>query len=163
MATGTPFPWAVTTIQSVGGLTYLPSQLTFDVISEDLNENLLAVVVLDYQGPAQSSQDGPLPVSDIKVIDPGHLDPAGVAAPRRVPISYQIPAGTNLGCHSLTVIATHAFALGFKANPKDLKDVGTLTWWIQLEDPLSHSSANFATCLTLAGAGSDGGNTGVTE
>jgi hypothetical protein len=156
-----PPPWEVKTIKSTGTLTFPQSSVTFGVVSEDLNRSLLGLMVLDYQGPAAALHETPPIIAQPMSIDAGHLDSVSAVTPRTVDMPFQIGPGTSLGCHSLTVIVTHDLQ-PTKVVPKEEDDSATLTWWVNLEDPLSSSPVNIATCLTTSSTG-DAGTTGVTQ
>jgi hypothetical protein len=157
LAAQKPVTWAIKVVPGVGSpAVYALDGVTFDVVSEDLNKNLFAVLFLDYRGPVAvpSTVDQPFHFVPV-VIAPGHLDPTSVANARPVEYPYTLPTGTPAGCHSLTVLVTHDFKVG-GVDPMDDKDVGTLTWWLAVQDQFTMFDP--ASCIAVAGTGDvDGG------
>ena len=94
-------------VTSAGPLVGFNSQtVSAYVVSEDLGDDLEAVLVQDYQG---SGNIEPVPVllKDI-VIEPGHADrarPIGVGGS----ITFSFLSTIRPGCHSVTLIVTHQF------------------------------------------------------
>jgi hypothetical protein len=156
LAAQKPVTWAVNVVLGAGSpAVYTPDMVIFDVVSEDLNKNLLAVLFLDYRGPV-STVDEPFHFQPIVTIAPGHLDPTSVANPRDVKYPYTLPPGTPAGCHSLTALVTHDLTVG-GVHPQDDSDVATLTWWLAVQDPLN-TMFDPASCIAVAGtADVDGG------
>jgi hypothetical protein len=144
--------WSIPRISAAtGGPPTFPTEsIAFDVVSEDVGNNLQAAVVLDYQGPASAKG---VVVGQNTSIPPGHLDDP---EPRRVEMSFTVPAGTAPGCHSLTLIVTHQF-VPLQPIPAEAGDVAYAVWWLDVDDDITAPTATLAGCLAPFANGSDGG------
>jgi hypothetical protein len=110
-----------------------PMDLEFELVSEDLQAGPVAQLGLDYK-PRPGVGDNPVLIGSQDEIPPGHLTGAG-AGPRRVTIKLEMRSAPSPGCHSITLMVTHAFKLGEFA-PKDEGDVSLATWWAAIDaDP----------------------------
>jgi hypothetical protein len=149
--------WIVPRISAApnGPPTFAPREISFDVVSEDLaSSNLNAAIVLDYQGPASASP-GQV-VGSSFVIPPGHLDDP---EPRHVTITFVIPASTEAGCHSLTLVVTHQFK-GFLPVPAHDGDAAYAVWWLDVDDDITAPKASLSRCAAEFPHASDGGTAG---
>jgi hypothetical protein len=134
-----------TNVGSLGPPTFDTKYLSFGVVSEDLNSgNLQAVIVLDYQGSAAGSQGDLL--THIETIPPGHIDDPEPRYVDRMP--FTIPTTAVPGCHSLTLIVTHAFE-AFSWTPARKWDVAYAVWWLDVDDDVTTPSASLARCSAV--------------
>jgi hypothetical protein len=150
-----PDPFHIWSISRISAATAGPpafptESIAFDVVSEDLGNNLQAAVALDYQGLASTKG---VVVGQNTSIPPGHLDDP---EPRHVEMSFTVPAGTSPGCHSLTLIVTHEFQ-PFTLVPVLARDAAYAVWWLDVDDDITAPTATLARCLAAFANGSDGG------
>jgi hypothetical protein len=142
-----PVTWAILPIQGVGSPpSYQLPELGFEIVSEDLNTpGLWGALVLDYS-PGKQQQNvvfftkGPS-------YEPGHLDPSGPGKRSETVPSTLLMNGTLAGCHSATLLVTHQFN-GPSVQSAVPGDLGTLTWWLDLEDLQHPVAPELASCLT---------------
>ena len=87
-------------------MAFSPQTVSAYVVSEDLGDELEAVLVQDYQGSG-NIEPAPVLLKDI-FIEPGHADrarPIGVGGS----ITFSFLSTIRPGCHSVTLIVTHQF------------------------------------------------------
>jgi hypothetical protein len=119
--------------------TYRQTRIAFDVVSEDLGNDLQALVVLDYQ-PGSSSQQ--FLTNGVVVIPAGHLDDP---KPRHVDIDFTLQPATEAGCHSFTLIVTHLFQ-PYPLAPARQGDAAFAVWWVDADDDITSPKATLARC-----------------
>jgi len=125
--------------------------LSFEVVSEDLQTPLQALLFLDFAGFSEPNDRSVLKQITIPA---GHLnDPARGS-------SIDFAFGPVLpGCHSVTLAVSHGFQLPFGSrivSPVVKTDVATMTWWYDVDDD-PNRSASLTTCVTTAVTPSDAG------
>jgi hypothetical protein len=105
--------------------------LDVSIVSEDLGSPMLSGHVLeDFRGFGESIVYKRFNTETI-FIDPGHLD----SPPRDISYSLTFPVDEVRGCHSVTLVVTHAFK-DPGANVLKLAkdgDLGTATWWFGVD------------------------------
>ncbi len=120
-----PPAYQIISISSKGLLrTFDQMDLQFELLSEDLQNGPVAVLGLDFKGPAAPASATVVGYNN--AIPAGHLMGPD-SGPRVVDILLQLPTGTTAGCHSITLMVTHQTAPGFA--PTDESDVDYATWW----------------------------------
>src|SRR5439155_2025233 len=98
----TPAPYQIIPVNT---LAQQPQTFTFEVVSEDLqSSDLQAVLILDFHG--FSSPDVPARPWGTANIPAGHLN---TPARDSVKAEFTFSASTPRGCHSATLVVTHAF------------------------------------------------------
>ena len=102
--------------------TYESPKITFDIQSEDLGQNVIALLYVDLKG--LQSSDNPQPVKDW-TLDPGTLQ----SEPRRTSheLDFNNPVRPR-GCYAVTVVTSHRFFV-VPPRPVDDNDVDTATWF----------------------------------
>jgi hypothetical protein len=130
--------------------TFAEGKILFDVVSEDLGSNLYAAVVLDYKplGPNLAGL-----ISTQSTIPPGHIDDP----PRHREIRFTVLPGTTPGCHSLTLVVTHAFK-AFDPTPADAADAAIAVWWVDVDDDITAPKATLSPCSAPFDGGLSGGS-----
>ena len=111
-------------------LLYAPGpRISFDVISEDLGDDLEVLVILDFEG--FDSLVNPRALCNT-TIDPGTLN--SEARPFNCPtdVNLKFP-NLRPGCYTFTAVVSHRLHL-FTANPVTPGDVATATWFYQVGD-----------------------------
>jgi hypothetical protein len=133
--------------------TVAHANVSFEVISEDLGQQIQGFIYLDFQG-ADTSHNAAGRIQPPK-LPLGHLGPHPNV--RTGTADFTFPAGTT-GCHTATIVLSHEFdALG----PANSKDVAIATWYYQIADDPLNPSGQGQSCLTgpppsAGDAGSDG-------
>jgi len=131
--------------------TFRASTGSVNVVSEDLGNNLQALLLLDYQGESTSLAAIVQIINDIPA---GHIDDPPPL--RSIKIDFTLPPGTPAGCHSLTLIVTHGFKLASLVPARDW-DVAFAVWWLDVDDDPAAPRADLVRCLAQAPRPSDGG------
>jgi hypothetical protein len=131
----TPAPYQVQSVRALAPHTYLSQQITFQVVSEDLQSApLQGLLLLDFQGFSAPIELLGQPIE----IPPGHFDDPSAPPRKAINETFQFPADIQTGCHSVTLAVSHAFqaVLGTnKVTTKDDGDIATATWLYELSDP----------------------------
>jgi hypothetical protein len=109
---------------------YLPATVEFDVVSEDLGQEVVALVYLDFKGV-----NAPIKPSLCNLtIEPATLSTTG----RRVKCDFTL---SDKGCHTISAVVSHGFHPA-SVKPLDELDVDIATWFYQvgidLTDPDYH-------------------------
>jgi hypothetical protein len=136
---------------------YLAREISFDVVSEDLQEPLDAVFLLDFKRYGRLYENVLCPQAAIPA---GRFDDPD---PRVVRCHVNFPAGVKRGCRSVTAIVTHEFGDNYESAPGAGR--ATATWWFQVGVDRSDPTKDLGPCdpAELPGdAGADGSSDGGT-
>jgi hypothetical protein len=133
----TPAPYLVVSVRAVSPGMYLPQQIGFQIVSEDLQSApLQGLLIRDFEGFSA-------PIKDRLWLDtnipPGHFNDPSAPTREPIKIEFPFPVGINPGCHSVTLAVSHEFTSDLGTNkiaPKDPGDIATATWWYELTDPI---------------------------
>src|SRR5262245_44844648 len=130
-----PAPYQIQKVSSTGATAmYIGDHITFQVVSEDIQSGLTALLLLDFEGfgvPFHPALWGPTS------IPPGHFNTPDAPPRETFDFPVNFPAGTTTGCHSVTLAVSHEFVQPVGSNtfkPNDELDVATATWWYDLLD-----------------------------
>ncbi|MBW2523557.1 MAG: hypothetical protein JRI23_05255 [Deltaproteobacteria bacterium] len=125
---------------------YSPVEFAAWVQSEDADQNVLTVLLIDY-GDESGVQNGPW-----RSYVPGKPLPAGTFSqgPRGpVTINWRPEKLETPGCHTVTLLVTHEFWLdpteGYWC-PKDGQDASTLTWFVAVCETANPDECDYTNC-----------------
>lgn len=124
---------------------YSPVEFSAWVQSEDADQDVLAVLLIDY-GDASDVSNGPW-----RAYVPGEPLAAGSMAqgPRGpVTISWRPGKLETPGCHTVTLLVTHEFRLDSDAYwcPQRAEDASTLTWFAAVCETASPEECDYTNC-----------------
>jgi hypothetical protein len=135
---------------------YKPGRISFDIVSEDLGDDLEALVFLNFKGVNVPPMSRPL--CPIEKIAPGTLTQA---EPRPVVCDFQLTAATEPACHSVTAVVSHQFVSILPA-PATPGDIATATWFFQVGVDESAPDREYEPCIPNP-TPTDGGADAATE
>jgi hypothetical protein len=146
-----PEPFKIHKVTKPAGSDTYPSvTLDVTVVSEDLGSpGLLGHLLEDFRGFGEETAFKRLNAQTITVMA-GHID----SPSREIRPVFTFAPGEN-GCHSATLILTHAFVDpgATMLQLADTTDVGTATWWFAVGD----DTMPLNTCLVVSSTSADAG------
>ncbi|MBK8251684.1 MAG: hypothetical protein IPK82_03340 [Polyangiaceae bacterium] len=103
-----------------------PSEFPFSarVVSEDAGQDVLGRLVLDYGVPLPGPEIPFQEVLDDTIVAASTIDDES-----RTLTTQWYPTDETLGCHTVTLFASHAFNVDTRC-PADPKDFDSLTWTV---------------------------------
>jgi hypothetical protein len=116
---------------------YLPAYVSFDVVSDDLGDDLEALVLLDFQGPDRPPARELCP--SIPSIPPATLQSTG----RNVRCDFTLTVAA--GCYTVTAVVSHDFRR-LSTQPVTEGDVFRTTWIYQVGVDLTDPDP-YAKCI----------------
>jgi hypothetical protein len=147
-----PPTYQIQQLPSLGASGQYTTTIEFSFVSEDLGQDVYAIVYFDFAGYT--------PIANLKPYHQVDLLPAGHSnVVRHSSKTFDFPSDTTSGCHSVTLVLTHQ--VDFVADnqhfkPVDTSDTDQRTWWYELgTGPVGQ--VELSTCAAALAPNTDGG------